>query len=142
MSHMWLKFDKHFFRWDNDLYVCACYIPPEGSPTHLVDNVKVDPYTLLEDDIIKYQSNGNVLIVGDVNARTGTLHDFIGNDEKHSQTRLLGRPQPQMYPPVALNQYTLVNRTHKHYIYIYASRPHKHFKITPKLNNMSNMEVI
>ena len=24
-----------------------------------------------------------------------------------------------MYPPVALNQYTLVNRTHKHYIYIY-----------------------
>ena len=50
------------------------------------------------------------------------------------QTRLLGRPQPQMYPPVALNQYTLVNRTHKHYIY--ASRPHKHLKITPKLNNM------
>ena len=35
----------------------------------------------------------------------------------HSKTRLLGRPQPQMYPPVALNQYTLVNRTHKHYIY-------------------------
>ena len=35
------------------------------------------------------------------------------------QTRLLGRPQPQMYPPVALNQYTLVNRTHKHYLYIY-----------------------
>ena len=33
-------------------------------------------------------------------------------------TRLLGRPQPQMYPPVALNQYTLVNRTHKHYIYM------------------------
>ena len=28
------------------------------------------------------------------------------------------------------------------YIYIYASRPHKHLKITPKLNNMQNMEVI
>ena len=51
-------------------------------------------------------------------------------------TRLLGRPQPQMYPPVALNQYTLFNRTHKHFIYIYASRPHKLLKITPKLNNM------
>ena len=50
-----------------------------------------------------------------------------------SYTRLLGRPQPQMYPPVALNQYTLVNITHKHYIYIYTSRPHKHLKITPKL---------
>ena len=27
-------------------------------------------------------------------------------------------PQPQMHPPVALNQYTWVNRTHKHYIYM------------------------
>ena len=33
-------------------------------------------------------------------------------------TRLLGRPQPQMYPPVALNQYTWVNRTNKHYLYM------------------------
>ena len=35
------------------------------------------------------------------------------------KTRLLGRPQPQMYPPVALNQYTWVNRTHKHFVYTY-----------------------
>ena len=35
------------------------------------------------------------------------------------KTRLLGRPQPQMNPPVALNQYTWVNRTTKYYIYIY-----------------------
>ena len=40
-----------------------------------------------------------------------------------NKTRLLGRPQPQMYPPVALNQYTLVNRTHKHYIYICFKAP-------------------
>ena len=33
-------------------------------------------------------------------------------------TRLLGRPQLQMYPPVALNQYTWVNRTHKHFLYM------------------------
>ena len=47
-----------------------------------------------------------------------------------NKTRLLGRPQPQMYPPVALNQYTLVNRTHKHYIYML----HKHLKIPVALN--------
>ena len=48
--------------------------------------------------------------------------------------RLLGHPQPQMYPPVALNQYTWVNRTHKKKI-IFASGPHENF---PKLssNNM------
>ena len=38
-------------------------------------------------------------------------------------TRLLGRPQPQMYPPVALNQYTWVNRTHKHFLYMLQSYP-------------------
>ena len=37
---------------------------------------------------------------------------------KYIETRLLGRPQPQMYPPVALNQYTLVNKIHKHLIYM------------------------
>ena len=55
-------------------------------------------------------------------------------------TRLLGRPQPQMYPPVALNQYTWVNRTHKHFIY--GSRPHKHFKIdfTQKLSSQQHVK--
>ena len=43
------------------------------------------------------------------------LHIKTLNSE---ETRLLGRPQAQMYPPVALNQHTLVNRTHKHYIYM------------------------
>ena len=52
-------------------------------------------------------------------------------------TRLLGRPQPQMYPPVALNQYTWVNRTQTFFIYV--SRPHENVEIdfTPKLS--SNM---
>ena len=51
-------------------------------------------------------------------------------------TRLLGRPQPQMYPPVALNQYTWVNRTHTKK-FIYASRPHANIEIdfTPKLSS-------
>ena len=34
------------------------------------------------------------------------------------KTRLLGRPQPQMYPPVALNQYILVKRTHQIFVFI------------------------
>ena len=33
-------------------------------------------------------------------------------------TRLLGLLQPQKYPPVALNQYTWVNRTHRYFKYI------------------------
>ena len=43
--------------------------------------------------------------------------------------KLLGRPQLQMYPPVALNQYTGVNVTHKHILYICFKAP-----LTPKID--------
>ena len=53
--------------------------------------------------------------------------------------KLLGRPQPQMYPPVALNQYTWVNRTHNFFLYM-LPMPQENFEIdfTPKIssNNM------
>ena len=53
-----------------------------------------------------------------------TFHDENVHTSRHTRsqgvkTRLLGRPQPQMYPPVALNQYTWVNRTHKHFLYMF-----------------------
>ena len=69
-----------------------------------------------------------------VNTNTFVVH-------KSYITRLLGRPQPQMYPPVALNQYKWVNRTHKHF-FIYASMPHANFEIdfTPKLSSQQHVK--
>ena len=75
-----------------------------------------------------------------------TLHVNLANLDCintiiHFITRLLGCPQPQMYPPVALNQYTWVNRTQTFDI-IYASRPHKHFEIdlTPKISSQQHVK--
>ena len=45
-------------------------------------------------------------------------YNILENKGQFIKTRLLSRPQPQMYPPVALNQYTWVNRTHKHFLYM------------------------
>ena len=65
---------------------------------------------------------------------------YTGNTFRE-ETRLLGRPQPQMYPPVALNQYTWVNRTPKH-LFIYALRPHEKLEIdfTPKLSSQQHVK--
>ena len=41
------------------------------------------------------------------------LLEYIPDPNQILNTRLLNRPQLQMYPPVALNQYTWVHRTHK-----------------------------
>ena len=46
-----------------------------------------------------------------------------------------------MYPPVGLNQYKWVNRTHRHF-FIYASMPHENFEIdfTPKLSSQQHVK--
>ena len=31
---IWLKFDKHFFNINNDIYLAVTYIVPENSPIH------------------------------------------------------------------------------------------------------------
>ena len=53
------------------------------------------------------------------------------------RTRLFGHLQPQMYPSVALSQYTWVNRTHNIAFYIYASRPHEHFEQISQISHKS-----
>ena len=62
----------------------------------------------------------------------------FSNQFEFGQTRLLGRPQPQMYPPVTLNQYILVNRTHKHFIYMLQGPTNIDFR--PKLSNQQHVK--
>ena len=56
----------------NDLYLCGIYIPPEKTTyfdTEIFDN--------LENEITSFSAKGDVMLVGDFNARTGKLNDFI-----------------------------------------------------------------
>jgi hypothetical protein len=55
------------------LYVCGTYIPPEKSK--YFEN---EIFEELENDIIRFSSRGNVL--GDLNARTSKLEDFVSSD--------------------------------------------------------------
>ena len=49
---IWLKFDKCFFQFSEDIYLCVAYIPPENSVFHnMFDG---DIFRLLEDDISFY----------------------------------------------------------------------------------------
>ncbi len=72
--YMWLKLDKFFFGMAKDLFLCAVYAPPEGSP------YAEDIFTTLENDVTTLSLNGNTLIMGDLNARTGELKDYIAHD--------------------------------------------------------------
>ena len=69
---IWLKINKEAVSTDKDVFMCAAYIPPSESPYH-----NESSFSILEDEISRYQSQGNVLICGDLNARTGTEPDLI-----------------------------------------------------------------
>lgn len=56
----------------NNLYLCAAYIPPHDSPYY-----QEKCFLHLQKDILYFQSQGNVLICGDLNARTGREMDYI-----------------------------------------------------------------
>lgn len=73
-NRLWLKLDKRFFGFEEDLYVCAVYIPPMNS-THN-DN----DYLSLESEILNFCCKGKILLMGDFNSRTGVKADFIEND--------------------------------------------------------------
>ena len=78
---LWIKFEKDFFKLKNDLYLCAAYIPPSNSSyTQKLDHDLTD---LIEKDLLVYKQKGDVLILGDLNARTSNKDDFITNDNSN-----------------------------------------------------------
>lgn len=78
-NRIWLKLDKVYFGLQKDLFICASYIPPVNSPYYDDDFLK------LESEIATLYDKGNILVIGDLNARIANRLDFIENEgELHS----------------------------------------------------------
>ena len=57
------KLDRKLFNIERDLFICAIYTPPRGSPYF-----DADVFVELETDIALFSSEGFVLIAGDLNS--------------------------------------------------------------------------
>ena len=77
------------FNFDQDVFICAIYIPPRYSPYF-------DPDTFhnLENDIANPSEDGYMILAGDFNARTTCALDFIDSDGQNlvSETEELWQP--------------------------------------------------
>lgn len=80
-DYIWLQLSKNFFGLQNNIYLCYMYNPP--SESSYTKSLGVDYLELLEKDISKYSELGEVIIGGDLNARTSTEPDFICNDSSN-----------------------------------------------------------
>ena len=70
----WLKLKKSFFGLQKDIFLCITYRRPSNKRA-------CDEYfNTMEEELLKYSSQGNICITGDINARTGIKEDFIEID--------------------------------------------------------------
>ncbi|MCU7800554.1 MAG: reverse transcriptase family protein [gamma proteobacterium symbiont of Lucinoma myriamae] len=82
---IWIRISKEFFRLEQDLYICGIYISPSSSSYMQRTEVDRSIFDKLETDIIKYSCNGNVMIMGDMNAHINVNdYDFIHNESTDS----------------------------------------------------------
>jgi uncharacterized protein YciI len=73
----WISFkiDQGYSKVDSikkPVFVCFCYIKPYQNK-----DTSEEIYSELENEITHFHSEGELLICGDFNARTGGLSDFI-----------------------------------------------------------------
>ena len=66
---LWIRLEQSFFKLENDIFLCGAYIPPKNTTQNILS--KTDYFGSLENSILKYKDKGNIVIMGDLNARTG-----------------------------------------------------------------------
>lgn len=81
---LWCKLSKQSFGVCNDIYLATVYIPPLNCQCKNGEDI----LSILEEEILKYQQKGDIMLMGDLNARTSTLNDFIDNDSENVGTKI------------------------------------------------------
>lgn len=71
---IWIQLNAGDFGWKNDIFLATVYIPPANS------NYYSEQFNTIETDIAHYSSMGDVMLMGDFNARLGNMQDFIIDD--------------------------------------------------------------
>ena len=81
---VFLKLDKQFYGWANDIVLGSMYLSPEGSVTYTEGKSETE---ILENYILKLLNSCteyHLLLVGDFNSRTGNMDDYILIDNTDS----------------------------------------------------------
>ena len=73
-NFLWCKIEKEFLGYQEDLYLCMVYIPPQESTRE--KRINTDHFETLLKRTAKIKSQ-NIVFIGDFNSRTSDLNDII-----------------------------------------------------------------
>ncbi len=97
-THMWLHISSRLGL-QRDLFLCLCYIPPQNSTYYT--QVAEHPLEVITREVHAAAAQGNVLLAGDFNARTGIAPDWLAcPDFADLQALLEGMPTEAMPVPM------------------------------------------
>jgi len=94
---MWVKLCKDLFDFQQDVYICNVYIPPNNS--NVIDTINFDFIEQIEVGIEKYKLLGKIFISGDLNCRTSNVSDnmdidiYIDNDVNQQSSSVYITPR-------------------------------------------------
>ena len=78
-AHIWLRLKHELFNFDNDLFLCLCYIPPSSSSRQSL--IEKNIYASIMQDVLEIQNltndKCNFLLLGDLNSRIGEMCDYV-----------------------------------------------------------------
>ena len=75
---VWIQICKEAFGIPVDIFIGAVYLPPQNSTINQKSDS--DPFQAIESDVIQFKNKGEVILLGDFNARTACLKDFTNED--------------------------------------------------------------
>jgi len=115
---LWLKVSNELMTNDNDLYICLCYVIPEGSSrSELVQTSVYDRISSHMSQILA-ETGGtcSFTVLGDMNSRVGNLSDFVINDEISAHVDLFPDDYVTDTPLPRFTQDSHVNTNGRHLI--------------------------
>ena len=77
---MWVKLNCKALGGNHDVIVGILYISPSNSTR--TKNMTEPVWDILEEELMQFNNNEQILLTGDVNAHTGSLPDYIVNDDE------------------------------------------------------------
>ena len=83
---LWVKILRDIFEFNEDVYMCHIYNPPQGSK--VINHEDIDFFEVLEQGIVTYKTLGKIFITGDFNSRSADESDILdcmlGSQPNHS----------------------------------------------------------
>ena len=76
---LWFRLEKSLFQLQNDIFLYGAYIPPNNTTPTIT--TKAGYFGKLNEMLIKYKIKCDILIMGDLNSKTGNkdgLHEKLG----------------------------------------------------------------